>query len=83
MAAPRRELAKGAALAALGVAVSAAVWQLAAPAAGLAVAVAWLLWLVRRYDNWTGSCLMVTMLVLLVVAMLALLLVLIAVTMGR
>ena len=45
----------------------------------LLVAIAWALWLVARYDNWTGSCLMLAILLLLVIAILSLLVVLLAI----
>jgi hypothetical protein len=44
---------------------------LLAPAAGVLLAIAWFLFLAARYDNHTGSCLMIAILVVIVVAVLA------------
>lgn len=44
-----------------------------APPAGALIAVGWFLFLAAYYDNHTGSCLMIAILVVIVLALLALL----------
>jgi hypothetical protein len=53
-------------------------WFIAGPGGVLLVAIAVALWLVWRVDNWTGSCLMIAVLLLLVLGVLTLLLALMA-----
>jgi len=54
-------------LASLG---GAAAWLVIGPPATLFVVVVAVLWLVWRFDNWTGSCLMLAVLLLLVIGIL-------------
>lgn len=54
-------------LASLG---SAAAWLLIGPPAMVFVVIVAALWLVWRFDNWTGSCLMLAVLLLLVMGIL-------------
>jgi hypothetical protein len=48
-------------------------YLLIAPPVAIAVIIAGALWLVWRFDNWTGSCMMLAVMLLLVLAALTLL----------
>ena len=57
----------------LTVVLTLAVAYAVAPVAAVVLAAAWFLYLAARFDNHTGSCLMLAVLALLVVAILAML----------
>ena len=56
----------------------AAAFALVAPAAGVLLGLGWFLFLAARYDNHTGSCFMVAVLVVIVIAALTFLMALAA-----
>jgi hypothetical protein len=53
-------------------------YLLIAPSVAILIVIAGVLWLVWRFDNWTGSCMILAVLLLLVLAALGLLVVLAA-----